>query len=62
MVIGELYSTETLSPNYNTVPPLAEEFVCVGGRGRETRPRTSYTIRFLYWISRCATFQNLRTD
>ena len=52
----------TLSPHYDTLLPLAEEFVCVGGRGRETHPRTSYTIRFLYWICRCATFQDLRTD
>ena len=51
-----------LSPHHNTLSLLAEEFVCVGGRGRETHPRTSYTIRFLYWISRCPTFQNLRTD
>ena len=57
-----IHSTETLSSHYNTLSPLAEEFVCVGGRGRETHPRTSYIIRFLYWISRCATFQNLRTD
>ena len=57
-----LYRNSIPSPHYNTLPPLAEEFVCVGGRGRETHPRTSYAIRFLYWISRCATFQNLRTD
>lgn len=57
-----IHSTETLSPHYNTLPPLTEEFVFVGGRGRETHPRTSYTIRFLYWISRCPKFQNLRTD
>ena len=57
-----IHSTETLFPHYNTLSPLAEEFVCVGGRERETHPRTSYTIRFLYWISRCPTFQNLRTD
>ena len=51
-----IHSTETLSPHYNTLPPLAEEFVCVGERERETHLRTSYTIRFLYWISRCLTF------
>lgn len=30
-----IHSTETLSPHYNTIPPLAEEFVCVleGGEG-----------------------------
>ena len=51
-----------LCPHTTTLYPCSPKSLGVGGRGRETHPRTSYTIRFLYWISRCPTFQNLRTD
>lgn len=51
-----------LYPHTTTLYPCSPKSLGVGGRGRETHPRTSYTIRFLYWISRCPTFQNLRTD
>ena len=52
-----------LYPHTTTLYPHSPKSLCVCWReGRETHPRTSHTIRFLYWISRCPTFQNLLAD